>query len=156
MALTLYTEAVLRSWGKSRIDGVIWHIRQSELSAELRSSLGGTVMTVTFVTREGPGTRLSKGLGIWGPRRDAAKGSPLLVPPAMPGLGKDNASDAITLGAISLCWGFTHLCPHNPDPSSPAHLPSISSWHPPLQEMGCSTGEYVHPVSGRTGARPMG
>lgn len=65
--------AVLRSWEKSRIDGVIWHIKQTKLSGELRSSLGGTVMTVTFVTREGPGTRLSTGLGTLGGQSGCCK-----------------------------------------------------------------------------------
>lgn len=56
----------LRPWEKTRIDGVIWRINQSALWRELRSSPGGTVMTVTFVTREGDRTRLGEGPGMLG------------------------------------------------------------------------------------------
>lgn len=84
--------AVLRSWEKSRRDGVIWHIKQFELSGELRSSLGGKVMTVTFVTREGPGTRLNKGLGTLGAQRGCCK---VLTSPGASGHARFQEADCM-------------------------------------------------------------
>lgn len=94
--------AVLRAWEKSRIDGVIWHIEQSELSGELRSSLGGTVMTATFDTREGPGTSLSKGLGTLGAQRGCCH---VLTSPGAASharFSRQNTSDASSGGDFPL------------------------------------------------------